>query len=60
LQAISSDHVQPYPVFRYAYLLELLVTHGRHVLFAGPTGTGKTVYIKDKLDKVGGAGKGVF
>lgn len=34
---------------RYSYLLELLVTHGRHVLFAGNTGTGKTVYVKHRL-----------
>ncbi len=39
---------------RYTHLLNLLVTHGRHVLFAGPTGTGKTVYVKaaiEALDK---------
>ncbi|PNH07360.1 Dynein heavy chain 7, axonemal [Tetrabaena socialis] len=39
---------------RYTHLLTLLVTHGRHVLFAGPTGTGKTVYVKaaiEALDK---------
>ena len=35
---------------RYSALLESLVTHGKHVIFAGPTGTGKTVYIKEKLD----------
>jgi dynein heavy chain len=37
---------------RYAALLDLLATHGKHVLFVGPTGTGKTIYVKDKLDKV--------
>ena len=26
-----------------------MITHGRSVVFVGPTGTGKTVYIKDKL-----------
>ena len=39
---------------RYSYLLNLLATHGRHVLFTGATGTGKTVYIKaaiEALDK---------
>ena len=33
----------------YSYLLDVMITHGRTVLFVGPTGTGKTVYIKDKL-----------
>lgn len=39
---------------RYTWLLTLLATHGGHVLFAGPTGTGKTVYVKagiEALDK---------
>eukprot|EP00698_Gefionella_okellyi_P007692 TRINITY_DN1880_c0_g3_i1.p1 TRINITY_DN1880_c0_g3~~TRINITY_DN1880_c0_g3_i1.p1 ORF type:complete len:4251 (-),score=1210.42 TRINITY_DN1880_c0_g3_i1:76-12828(-) len=34
---------------RYTFLLELLVTHGHHVLVTGPTGTGKTVLIKQRL-----------
>jgi dynein heavy chain len=29
--------------------LELLVSHGKHVLLTGPTGTGKTLIIKDLL-----------
>ena len=36
---------------RYRFLFDLLVGHGKHVLFGGPTGTGKTVYIKQSLDE---------
>jgi dynein heavy chain len=36
---------------RYTYLLDKLVTHGMHTLFVGPTGTGKTVYIKRHLQQ---------
>ncbi len=31
------------------FLAELLITHGKHVLITGPTGTGKTANIKDLL-----------
>ncbi|OAE31694.1 hypothetical protein AXG93_3384s1680 [Marchantia polymorpha subsp. ruderalis] len=34
---------------RYSFLFVILVTHHKHVLFGGPTGTGKTVYIKHEL-----------
>jgi dynein heavy chain len=34
---------------RYSFLLIVLVQHQKHVLFGGPTGTGKTVYIKNEL-----------
>uniref|UniRef100_A0A8C3QD06 Dynein axonemal heavy chain 12 n=1 Tax=Geospiza parvula TaxID=87175 RepID=A0A8C3QD06_GEOPR len=34
---------------RYTYLLDMFITHGRPLLLVGPTGTGKSVYVKDKL-----------
>ncbi|TPX59753.1 hypothetical protein SpCBS45565_g07659 [Spizellomyces sp. 'palustris'] len=34
---------------RNTYLLHLLLHHGCHVLTTGPTGTGKTVTVQDKL-----------
>jgi dynein heavy chain, axonemal len=34
---------------RYAYLLDLFITHNKQVLIVGPTGTGKSVYINNKL-----------
>ena len=33
----------------YTYLMDVMIKHGRSLLFVGPTGTGKSVYIKDKL-----------
>ena len=36
---------------RYTYLLNLSIEHRKHLLFVGPTGTGKTVYINAKLMK---------
>ncbi|EFJ31602.1 hypothetical protein SELMODRAFT_86461 [Selaginella moellendorffii] len=41
--------VQTIDTGRYSYLLQVLVTHQKHVLISGPTGTGKTVYIKNEL-----------
>ncbi|XP_063147830.1 dynein axonemal heavy chain 12 [Candoia aspera] len=34
---------------RYTYLMDLCVKYGKALLFVGPTGTGKSVYVKDKL-----------
>ncbi|KAK2851543.1 hypothetical protein Q5P01_007819 [Channa striata] len=34
---------------RYTYLLDLCITYAVPLLFVGPTGTGKSVYVKEKL-----------
>lgn len=34
---------------RYSHLLDLFITHNKHVLLVGPTGTGKSVYVNNKL-----------
>uniref|UniRef100_A0A673A977 Dynein axonemal heavy chain 12 n=1 Tax=Sphaeramia orbicularis TaxID=375764 RepID=A0A673A977_9TELE len=34
---------------RYTYLMDLCITYEMPLLFVGPTGTGKSVYVKDKL-----------
>ncbi|PVD24358.1 hypothetical protein C0Q70_14839 [Pomacea canaliculata] len=34
---------------RYTFLMDLCIEHARPLLFVGPTGTGKSVYVQDKL-----------
>jgi dynein heavy chain len=34
---------------RYTFLIDTFVTHNKHFLFVGPTGTGKTAYIKQHV-----------
>ncbi|XP_053705138.1 dynein axonemal heavy chain 12-like isoform X1 [Synchiropus splendidus] len=34
---------------RYTYLMDLCLTYAVPILFVGPTGTGKSVYVKEKL-----------
>lgn len=34
---------------RYTYLMDICIKNKRPILFVGPTGTGKSAYVKDKL-----------
>lgn len=43
---------------RYSYLIKLLAINNYQILFVGPTGTGKSVYIRDTLMR--GLDKAVF
>lgn len=36
---------------RYSFLISAFLTHKKHLLLVGPTGTGKTAYIKSLLTK---------
>jgi dynein heavy chain len=44
--AYSSIIVPTVDTIRYTFLIDTLVTHGKNFCFVGPTGTGKTAYIK--------------
>ena len=46
---VSEIVVPTTDTFKYTYLLDLSIKHRKHMLFVGPTGTGKTVYINSKL-----------
>ena len=46
---VSQIVVPTVDTVRYSYLLDLLIRQNRHVLLVGPTGTGKSVYVTNKL-----------
>ena len=48
-QKIKDAIVPTMDTARYSFLMDLTVRNGCPVLLVGPTGTGKTVYAKDKL-----------
>jgi dynein heavy chain len=37
---------------KYTYLMDILINHNLPILFVGPTGTGKSVYVKQYLMKL--------
>lgn len=57
-QRISDIIVPTMDTARYSYLMEIMFSNNKPLLFVGPTGTGKSVYIKDKL--MNGIDKNLF
>ena len=46
---ISDIIVPTMDTARYKFLMDILIRHNKPVMLVGPTGTGKSVYVKDKL-----------
>jgi len=44
--------VQTTDTIRYSFLMDTYMTHNKHMLMVGPTGTGKSVYIKRHIESV--------
>lgn len=50
--AFNSIIVPTVDTARYSLLLRMAAEAQRHILFVGPTGTGKTIYVKDELRRL--------